>query len=311
MTRRHFLETAAVAAFATPHFTSAADNASNKSASSAARSRPHLKKGLMYNSFRGPTADKLSVRQKFELARDAGFQGIEIRAAMNQTEVLAARDATGIAIPSVTGAVHWVKPLSDPNPSVRETGLESLKQGLRDAKAYGASSVLLVPAVVSKDVSYVDAYQRSAAEIAKALPLAESLGVAIAIENVWNQFLLSPLEAAAFVDSFKSPMVRWHFDVGNVVNQGWPEQWIRVLGPRILKVHVKEYSRKLRDAKGPRAGFDVELMQGDSDWPSVMRALDDVKYSGWMITEQRRPPGLDDRAYLVHLSEKLDAIFAA
>ena len=121
-----------------------------------------------------------------------------------------------------------------------------------------ASSVLLVPAVVSKDVSYSDAYTRSVAEIKKALPLAEELGGAIAIENVWNQFLLSPLEAVSYVDSFNSPMVRWHFDVGNVVHQGWPEHWIRVLGPRVAKVHVKEYSRKLRDTKGPRAGFDVE-----------------------------------------------------
>jgi hexulose-6-phosphate isomerase len=104
-------------------------------------------------------------------------------------------------------------------------------------------------------------------------------------------------------------MVRWHFDVGNIVAHGWPEHWIRVLGPRIAKVHVKEYSRKLRDTRGPRAGFEVELMQGDSDWPAVMRALDEVKYSGWMITEQRRPSGLSDAAYLAHLSEKLDAIF--
>jgi hexulose-6-phosphate isomerase len=169
--------------------------------------------------------------------------------------------------------------------------------------------VLLVPAVVTKDVSYTDAYTRSMAEIKKALPLAEELGVAIAIENVWNQFLLSPLEAVSYVDSFKSPMVRWHFDVGNVVHQGWPEHWIRVLGSRIAKVHVKEYSRKLRDTKGPRAGFDVELMQGDSDWPAVMRALDEVKYDGWMITEQRRPPGLSDAAYLEHLIGKLNAIF--
>ena len=265
----------------------------------------------MYNSFRGPTADKLSVRQKFDLLREAGFDGVEMRGSMNQDEVLAARDATGLAIPSVTVATNWARPLSDPNPSVREAGLEGLKQSLRDAKAYGASSVLLVPAVVTREVSYADAYQRSVAEIAKAVPLAESLGVAIAIENVWNEFLLSPLEAVTYVDSFKSTMVRWHFDVGNVVKTGWPEQWIRTLGPRIAQVHVKEYSRKLRDEKGPRAGFDVELFKGDSDWPAVMRAFDDVNYSGWMITEQRRPPGLNDADYLAHLSAKLDAIFAA
>ncbi|MES2697397.1 MAG: sugar phosphate isomerase/epimerase family protein [Verrucomicrobiota bacterium] len=266
-----------------------------------------LKKGLMYNSLR---ADKLSVQQKFELLHAAGFDGVEMRGSMNQAEVLAARDATGLAIPSVTVATNWARPLSDPNPTAREAGLAGLTQALRDAKAYGASSVLLVPAVVTREVSYADAHHRCTAEIAKAVPLAEELGVAIAIENVWNQFLLSPLEAVDFVDRFKSPMVRWHFDVGNVVINGWPEQWIRVLGPRIAQVHVKEYSRKLRDTKGPRAGFDVELFKGDSDWPAVMRALDDIKYSGWMITEQRRPPGLDDTAYLKHLIEKLDEIFA-
>ena len=303
MNRKTFLKSAALGALTAPIFSVRAQTAPS---TSAPRKRPNLKKGLMYNSFR---ADKLSVMEKFKLAREAGFDGIEIRAALNQKEVLAARDATGLAIPSVTGAVHWLRPLSDPNPSVREVGLEGLKQALRDAKAYGASSVLHVPAVVSKEVSYADAWTRSVAEIKKVVPLAESLGVAIAIENVWNQFLLSPLEAVQYVDSFKSPMVRWHFDVGNVVASGWPEHWIPVLGERIVKIHVKEYSRKLRDTKGPRAGFDVELMDGDSDWPAVMKALDAVKYKGWMITEQRRPTGLSDVAYLEYLTGKLEAIF--
>lgn len=269
---------------------------------------PHtFKKGLMYNSLR---ADELSVRQKFELLRDAGFDGVEMRSSLGQDEVLAARDATGLLIPSVTVATNWVRPLSDPAPSVRAAGLEGLRQALRDAKAYGATSVLLVPAVVNRDVSYADAYARSVTEIAKALPLAEELGVAIAIENVWNQFLLSPLEAAEYVDRFKSPFVRWHFDVGNVVTHGWPEQWIRTLGPRIAQVHVKEYSRTLAAERGARAGFAVELFKGDSDWPAVVQALEAISYSGWLITEQPRPPGLDDAAYLRHLSGKLDEINA-
>ncbi len=276
----------------------------------AERKRPRRKKGLMYNSFSGPSANRLSVRQKFELAKAAGFEGIEIRSALNQSEVLAARDATGLAIPSVTGAVHWVKTLSDPNPAVRADGLAGLLQSLRDAKAYGASSVLLVPAVVSAQVSYADAWTRSVAEIRKALPLAAELGVAIAIENVWNQFLLSPLEAVKYVDQFASPWVRWHFDVGNVLNTGWPEQWIPVLGSRIAQVHVKEFSRKLRDERGPRAGFEVELRRGDNDWPAIMRALDAVNYAGWMITEQRRPQGMDDAAYLAYLVRSLDEIAA-
>jgi hexulose-6-phosphate isomerase len=226
---------------------------------------------------------------------------------MNQEDVLRARDETGLVIPSVCGKHHWGKPLSDPNPTVREEGLEALKQTLRDAKRYGATSVLLVPAVVNKDVSYADAYTRSQAEIAKAVPLAEELGVKIAIENVWNHFLLSPLEAARYVDEFKSPAVGWHFDIGNVLNFGWPEQWIRILGKRIQKLHVKEYSRKKRDSEGPYKGFQVSLGEGDNNWPAIMKALDDIGYDGWGIAEQGGPDSLEA---FQDLSRRMDKVFA-
>lgn len=265
----------------------------------------------MFGTLRSPTSRKLSLRDRFQLLSDAGFAGVEVPSAMNQQEVLAARDAAGLQIPSVVVSTHWTHPLSSPNPTMRATGLRGLEQGLRDAKAYGASSVLLVPAVVNQDISYADAYARSIAEIKKAVPLAESLGVAIAIENVWNGFLLSPLEAAAYVDSFKSPFVRWHFDVGNVINTGWPDHWVNILGPRIAQIHVKEYSRKQRDEKGPRAGFQVDLLEGDSDWPRVMAALDGVNYSGWMIAEQYRPPGIGDAEWLSGISSKMDQILTS
>ncbi len=255
--------------------------------------------------------DKLALRERFQLVHNAGFAGVEVNSGMNQAEVLAARDAFGLEIPSVVIATHWTHPLSSPNPTMRQTGLEGLRQGLRDAKAYGAKSVLLVPGVVNKDISYADAYTRSTAEIKKAIPLAEQLGVAIAIENVWNAFLMSPLEAAAYVDAFKSPMVRWHLDVGNIVNTGWPQHWIQVLGSRIAAVHVKEFSRKLRDEKGPRAGFQVELLSGDSDWPQVMAALDAINYQGWIIAEQYRPPGLTDADWLSGISTKMDQILVS
>ena len=266
----------------------------------------------MLATLRGPTADKLSLREKFTLMHAAGFDGVEVMGSMDQKEVLAARDASGLAVPGVVVAAHWAKPLSDADPAVRAIGLESLRQALRDAKAYGSSTVLLVPGTVTKDVSYADAYARSVVEIAKAVPLAESLGVMIAVENVWNRFLLSPLEAAEYVDSFKSPMVQWYFDAGNVANTGWPEHWIRTLGPRIVKVHIKEFDRKLRDEKGPRAGFEVELFKGDMDWPGIMRAFDDVGYHGWLTAEQFRPAeGYTDAAWLTHLSQNLDEIIAS
>jgi len=305
MDRRAFLKSSAALAALTPLALRAAEKTATISTAKRAN-----KKGFMWGTLTSKTSQQLSVREKFQLLRDAGFHGVEVNSAMDQKEVLAARDATGLEIPSVVISTHWAKPLSDPNPTARQVGLDGLLQGLRDAKAYGATSVLLVPAVVKKDVSYADAYTRSVAEIKKAVPLAEELGVAIAIENVWNQFLLSPLEAAAYVDSFKSPQVRWHFDVGNIVNTGFPEQWIRTLGPRIAKIHVKEFSRKLRDEKGPRFGFQCELMAGDSDWPAVMTALDSIGYTGWLITEQYRPPDVTDAEWLAGLVKKLDQIIA-
>jgi len=260
-----------------------------------------LKKGIMW----GTVGVGGSVLEKMQAIKKAGFEGAEMMSHMDQDEVLRARDAAGIEIPSVCGRHHWKKPLSHPDPQVRAEGLEALKQTLRDAKRYGASSVLLVPAVVNKEVAYDDAYKRSQAEIRKAIQLAEDLGVKIAIENVWNQFLLSPLEAARYVDEFNSKAVGWHFDVGNIVNYGWPEQWIRILGPRIAKLHIKEFSRKKRDKEGLWKGFDVKLLEGDDDWPAVMKAVDEIGYQGWAITEQgggNSPEGLRD------LSDRLSKI---
>ena len=289
MQRREFLKKGAgalaLAAFA-PSNIMAAESAPTK--------RP-IRKAIMW----GTVGVKGSVAEKMKAVKEAGFEGVEMNSHMNQDEVVRARDETGLIIPSVCGAKHWDKPLSDPNPAVREEGLEALKQTLRDAKRYGASSVLLVPAVVNKEVSYNDAYTRSQAEIRKAISLAEELGVKIAVENVWNHFLLSPLEAARYVDEFNSPAVGWHFDVGNVINYGWPEQWVRILGKRIQKLHIKEFSRTRRDKEGLWKGFDVPLLEGDDDWPAVMKALDDVGYSGWAMTEQgggETPAGLADLA---------------
>ena len=263
-----------------------------------------IQKGIMW----GTVGVKGAVLEKMKAVKEAGFEGAEMMSHMDVDEVLRARDETGLAIPSVCGQHHWGKPLSHPDPKVRAEGLEALKQTLREAKRYGASSVLLVPAVVSKEVSYADAYPRSQVEIRKAIPLAEELGVKIAIENVWNQFLLSPLEAARYVDEFKSPAVGWHFDTGNILNYGWPEQWIRILGPRIQKLHIKEFSRKKRDEKGLWKGFDVPLLEGDNDWPAVMKAVDDIGYHGWAITEQG---GGDSPAGLKDLCQRLEKILAS
>jgi len=269
----------------------------------SAAPKRQLKKGIMW----GTVDVKGSVLEKMKAVKEAGFDGAEMNSHMDQDEVLRARDATGLEIPSVCGVRHWDKPLSHPDAQVRAEGLEALKQTLRDAKRYGASSVLLVPAIVNKQVSYAEAYTRSQQEILKAIPLADELGVKIALENVWNHFLLSPVEAARYVDEFHSPAVGWHFDVGNIVNYGWPEQWIRILGKRIQKLHIKEFSRKKRDAEGLWKGFDVKLLEGDDDWPAVMKAVEEIRYTSWAITEQG---GGDSAEGLRDLCQRLDKILS-
>jgi hexulose-6-phosphate isomerase len=253
----------------------------------------------------GTVGVKGSLLERMQAVKEAGFEGVEPDSHLNQEEVLRARDATGLHIPSVCCATHWNQTLSDPDPGVREKGLEGLKQALRDAHRYGASSVLLVPAVVNREVSYAQAYERSQAQIRKALPLAAELEVKIAIENVWNQFLLSPLEAARYVDEFNSPWIGWHFDVGNIIAYGWPEQWIRTLNKRILKLHIKEFSRERANKEGLWKGFDVDLLKGDDNWPAVMKALDEVGYNGWAMTEQG---GGDTPAGLKKLADDLERI---
>jgi hexulose-6-phosphate isomerase len=258
----------------------------------------NLKKGIMWGSNR---AGK-TILEKFQTAKQAGFDGIEVNSHLDRNEVLKARDATGLPVPSVCGALHWKFLLSDPDPSVREQGVEALKVTIEDAKAFGADTILLVPGRVTDAVSYDEVWNRTTAEIKKAIPLAEKLKVNIAIENVWNSFLLSPLEAAQYVDQFQSPYVKFYFDCGNILAFGWPEQWIKILGKRLAKVHIKEYSRKIADEQGRSAGFKVKLQEGDVNWTAVMKALDDTGYKDWLTIEM---PGGDTPEGLKDLCDRL------
>lgn len=253
----------------------------------------------------GMISEGQSLVEKFEIARQAGFEGVELDSPgpYSAEEVVEAKSATGLEVPGVVDSIHWNKPLSHPDPGVREQGRHGLEQAIRDCRAFGGSTVLLVPAVVNKQVSYADAYERSQAEIRRVLPLCEQSGIRIAIENVWNHFLLSPLEAARYCDEL-GPMVGWHFDVGNIVNDGWPEHWIRTLGPRILKLDVKGYSRKKRDNEGLWKGFQVEIGEDDNGWPEVRQALDEIGYRGWAAAEVAG----GDLARLSDIARRMDAV---
>lgn len=259
------------------------------------------KKGIMW----GGIGVGKTIMERFQAAKQAGFDGVEPDSHLDRNEVLKARDATGLIIPSVCDSMHWKLLLSSPDPKVREDGVAALKVALEDAKTYGADTVLLVPGRVNETISYDECWDRSVEGIKKAIPFAEKMGVKIAVENVWNSFLLSPMEAARYIDQFGSPYVGAYFDIGNVLTFGWPEQWIKILGNRIAKIHIKEYSRKIADTQGKSAGFNVKLREGDNNWSAVMKALDGTGYQGWANVEM---PGGDTPEGLKDLCDRLKLI---
>ncbi len=294
--RRQFLQRTSLAlaatALSTPLF--AADPPKRK-----------IQKAIMWDTF----GMKGTVLEKFRALKAAGFHGVEASSHMNQDEVARAYDETGLKCASVCGSRHWGKPLSHQDEKVRAEGLEALKQTLRDAKRYGATSILLVPGVVNKDVTYEQCWERSIAGIRAALPLCEETGVKIAVENVWNNFLMKPQQAKDYLAAINHPLVGWHFDLGNMVKFGPSEEWIKVLGKSILKLHIKDYGNTA-DANGKTPGFGVKLMEGSVNWPAVMSELDKVGYTGWAITEQ--PGGqTKDAEALKEFSARLDKVLAS
>ncbi|MBC22551.1 MAG: xylose isomerase [Phycisphaerae bacterium] len=250
-----------------------------------------------------------TVQEKFQVLATLGFDGVELDSPndLDTSEVIEASRSTGIPVHGVVCSEHWKSPLSDPDPEVRARCSRAIEVAINDAKSYGASSVLVVPAVVNQRTSYDQAWQRSTEQLKAILPKAESAGIDIAIENVWNHFLLSPMEAARYVDQFGSKRIGWYMDIGNIVNYGWPQQWVRILGHRIKKVDVKEYSRSRRDDEGLWKGFQVELLEGDCNWPEVMKALDEIGYQGWMTAEI----GGGDAQRLKVIADQMDRIIAS
>ncbi|GAB4154246.1 MAG: sugar phosphate isomerase/epimerase [Planctomycetota bacterium] len=252
----------------------------------------------------GMVAAGSTLAEKFAILKRAGFDGVELDSpsGLDLDEVLAAKKETGLEIPGVVDSAHWQKPLSDPDASVRAEGLKALRKAMTDCKACGGTSVLLVPAVVTKKVPYWDAWWRSQQEIRKVLPLAAELEVRILIENVWNRFLLGPTELARYVDELASPWVGIHFDAGNLVQFGYPEHWVPILGHRIHKVDVKDYVR----GKANYDGFGVKLNEGETDWPAVVAALRAIGYRGWFTAEMAG----GDEAYLADLASRMDRFLA-
>ena len=266
-------------------------------AGSQAKGPLRVKKGLVMDML--PTS--MSYAERFKLARDAGFEVVQAPTTPDEHEAEAikkAADAANVRIDSVMNMDHWKYPLSSSDGAVVAKSMEGMRTSLHNAKLWGSDAVLLVPAVVNPQTSYLEAWTRSQKEIRKLIPLAAELKVVIAIEEVWNKFLLSPLEMKKYIGEFESPWVRAWFDVGNVVLYGYPQDWIRTLGKSIYKVHLKDFKRK-------EGGYAwVNLGDGDVDWTAVRQAFADIGYAGSVIAE------LDggDEAYLRDVSRRIDRL---
>jgi hexulose-6-phosphate isomerase len=243
---------------------------------------------------------------RFAMAREAGFDAIEMQTIARPeeaAEIHEAAKAAGLRIHSVMNMDHWRLPLSSSDADVVTRSVQGMETSLRNAALWGADTVLLVPAVVDAATAYRDAYQRSQRVIReRLLPMARDLKVIIAVEEVWNKFLLSPMEFARYVDEFDSPWLKAYFDVGNVVIYAFPQDWIRTLGPRIVKVHLKDFN-----FDRPNGRFTWKpIGEGDIDWLEVRRALRDVGYAGYVTTEVAG----GDAAYLKDVAARVDRFLA-
>jgi len=272
----------------------------------AAMGRPDVTaSGIKKGACIGVLPKEMTVLQKFEVAKRAGFEGVEPNTLNSADEVKQYKEAaenTGVKITSIMNSDHWKYPLSDNDPEVVKKCIDGLKTSMHNAHDLGAGAVLLVPGVVMADVRYADVYKRSQDQIRKLLPLAKELKVIIAIENVGNRFLLSPLEMARYVDEFKSRWVRSYFDIGNVVSTGYPQDWIRTLGKRVCRVHIKRFEPGTDHPK-----FDPKDRRTQGiDWPDVRKALTEVGYSGWVTAEVKS----GDENYLREVSARMDRIFS-
>jgi len=252
-----------------------------------------MKKGISIWSF-----PAMSLRDSFLLAKDAGFEGVEVALAedgevnLKSTEkellkVKADAADAGIELYSIASGLYWDYWLTSDDKSEREKAKDIVKIQLNAAATIGADTILVVPGSVNADfvsetkvVDYKSAYERSLEAFMELKEYAEKYKVSIGIENVWNKFLTSPMEMRGFIDTIGSDFVGSYLDIGNVLFNGYPEHWVRILADKIKKVHFKDY----RKAAGGLHGF-VDLLAGDVNYPAVMEALGSVGYDGWVSAE--------------------------
>jgi L-ribulose-5-phosphate 3-epimerase len=255
-----------------------------------------VKKGICIGCLPGDLSDEA----RLQLAKEAGFDGVEINTC---DDLDACRRLTesarrlGLELHSVMASGHWTYPLSSRDEEVRQKGLANIRQSVETALVCDATTVLVVPGVVQADQPYKETYEialRSMRELAR---YAGERGIRLGVENVWNRFLLTPMEMGRFLDEIDSPHVGLYFDCGNILAYGYPQQWIRELGSRLVKVHVKDFESSTRQWK--------YLLQGSVDWKAVRAALREVGYDDYLTAEMSPYPIFADqmaRDTAIHLT---------
>ncbi len=264
----------------------------------ASAKRAKLKKAIGLDM----VSESIPLADRFKVAADAGFDGVEVVTVDEDAKVEAMKagaEKAGIRIHSVMNAGNWDRPLTSPNPAIAKKGLDCLRRSLQNAHAFGADTVLTIVGAVTPEVRYKDAWPLSQRQIREVLPLARQLKVIMALENVGNRFMLSPLEFVRYVDELNDPYVQAYFDIGNsLVLWGYPQDWILTLGPRIRKLHLKDFSKQKNRFVLPG--------DGDADWPAVCRTLNEIGYRGWVTAELHE----GDAKYLQDVSRRMDKVFA-
>ena len=265
-----------------------------------------MKISANYWIFEGGLDGTLPIADAMKQAAQLGFDGIELciasqgvltqKTTQAECETFCAEaKKNGLEISGVASGESWGRSPTSNDPEVRQSIIDFTKKALQITKWLGTDAYLFVPGAVDvfflpdeEVVPYDVCYQRATDSIFQIAPTAEKLGVSIAVENVWNKFLLSPLEMRSFIDQFHSRNVGAYFDVGNVLLTGYPEQWIRILGSRIKRIHIKDFKNSI----GTEDGF-VDLLEGDVDFEAIKKALTEINYDGYMTAEMI--PYLPDR----------------
>lgn len=303
-----------------------------------------MQKGVSYWSFPGGLENTADYEAVFKQAKRLGFQSVEAAIApegvltfdSTQAEcrnIVSAAKAAGIEISSVASSVYWECSLTDSRASVRKRAIAYTRKMMQVARWLGADAILVIPGAVdvffdpnARRVPYDVCWKRAVESIGKCLATAERLRVKICLENVWNKFLLSPLETARFIDSFDSPYVKCYLDVGNCMLNGFPQDWISILGRRrIGRIHVKDFAlrfytggekgaacgiadscRKIAKGSAWAGAFSFcDLGQGDVPWRQVVGALKKIGYTK-SITAEMLPPG---PGLLARTSRAMDRLF--